>query len=192
MGFGSGDVNALQSDDSFTNGYYATVQTLEMWNNCRWNQLGEQMALYHSLYNRHRTPPAWVNGGWAVIQNDFDAGTAHLPLKWGYLVFSRGRLTRNWILHAMKRTLLFLGCCAVLLSPLTAAAVDFSLRPRDPGPGHRVLTYWWKFNGASLGTDAPGEVRIVGWWRDASAKGRASRGHRRLPTGVFGGTRDVR
>ncbi len=95
MGFGSGDVNSLQPDDSFSNGYYATVQTLEMWNNCRWNQLGEQMALYHSLYNRHRTPPAWVNGGWAVIQNDFDAGTAHLPLKWGYLVFSRGRLTRN-------------------------------------------------------------------------------------------------
>ena len=95
MGFGSGDVNSLQADDSFSNGYYATVQTLEMWNNCRWNQLGEQMALYHSLYNRHRTPPSWVNGGWAVIQNDFDAGTAHLPLKWGYLVFSRGRLTRN-------------------------------------------------------------------------------------------------
>ncbi len=95
MGFGSGDVNSLQPDDSFSSGYYATVQTLEMWNNCRWNQLGEQMALYHSLYNRHRTPPAWVNGGWAVIQNDFDPGTAHLPLRWGYLVFSRGRLTRN-------------------------------------------------------------------------------------------------
>ncbi len=96
MGFGSGDSNALLPDDSFTNGYYATVQTLEMWNNARWNQLGEQMALYHSLYNKHRTPPSWVTpGNWAVIQNDFNAGTAHLPLKWGYLVFSRGRLVRN-------------------------------------------------------------------------------------------------
>ena len=95
MGFGSGDKNSLLSDDSFSSGSYACVQTLEMWNNARWNQLGEQMSLYHSLYNLHRSPPTWVNNGWAVIQNDFNGSVAHLPLKWGYLVFGRGRLTRN-------------------------------------------------------------------------------------------------
>ncbi len=62
----------------------------------------------------------------------------------------------------MKRSLLFLGCCAVLLLPLTAAAVDFSLRPRDPGPGHRVLTYWWKFNGASWELTPPERFALSG------------------------------
>ncbi len=95
MGFGSGDANSLKADDTFASGQYACVQTLEMWNNARWNQLGEQMSLYHSLYNKHKAPPNWLNGGWVIIQNDFDAGTAHVPLAWGYLVFSRGRYARN-------------------------------------------------------------------------------------------------
>ncbi len=95
LGFGSGDANSLLADDSFSNGIYSCVQTLEMWNNCRWNQLGEQMSLYHSIYNLHKNPPSWLNGGWVVIQNDFNPSAARLPLRWGYLVFSRGRYIRN-------------------------------------------------------------------------------------------------
>ena len=95
LGFGSGDVNSLLPNDSFSNGTYACVQSLEMWNNCRWNQQGEQMSLYHSLYNLHKSPPSWLNGGYIVIQNEFNPNSARLPLKWGYLVFSRGRYVRN-------------------------------------------------------------------------------------------------
>ena len=62
----------------------------------------------------------------------------------------------------MKRTLLFLGCCAALLLPLTAAAVDFNLRPREPGPGHRVLTYWWQFNGAFWELTPPEKFELSG------------------------------
>jgi len=95
MGFGSGDTNSLLSDDSFSTGKYSFVQSLEMWNNARWSQGGEQMSLYHSLYNRHRATPSWLNGGWVIIDNNYEPQTARLPLKWGYLVFSRGRYLRN-------------------------------------------------------------------------------------------------
>lgn len=97
LGFGSGDVDSLRKDDTFASGQYANVQVLESWNNCRWNQLGEQMALYHSIYSRQNPAPTWVTPGyqWFVQQNDFDAKTARLPLKWGYLVFSRGRYSRS-------------------------------------------------------------------------------------------------
>ena len=95
LGFGSGDVNSLLANDSFSNGTYSCVQSLEMWNSCRWSQLGEQMSLYHSIYNLHKNPPSWLNGGWLVIQNDFNANAARVPLKWGYLVFSRGRYIRK-------------------------------------------------------------------------------------------------
>ena len=94
MGFGSGDSNSLLSDDSFSTGKYSFVQSLEMWDNARWSQGGEQMSLYHSIYNRHRSPPSWLNGGWAVIDPNFDAVTARVPLQWGYLVFNRGRYLR--------------------------------------------------------------------------------------------------
>jgi hypothetical protein len=95
LGFGSGDINSLLPNDSFSNGAYSTVQSLEMWNNCRWNQQGEQMSLYHSIYNLHKNPPAWLNGGFIVIQNEFNPMSARLPLKWGYLVFNRGRYVRD-------------------------------------------------------------------------------------------------
>ena len=36
----------------------------------------------------------------------------------------------------------------VLLTPLAARAVDFGLKTREPGPGHRMRSYWWKFNQA--------------------------------------------
>ena len=94
LGFGSGNANELLSDDTFVNGSYANTLVLESWSNTRWNQLGEQMTLYHSIYNMHKTGMTFA-GGWQVIQNDFDFGTAHVPLKWGYLVFSRGRYTQN-------------------------------------------------------------------------------------------------
>ena len=96
LGTGSGDFDALRADDTFTEGKYAYIRHIEAWNNCRWNQLGEQMALYHSLYNIRKEEPNWRNtNAWYIIQNDFDARVARLPLKWGYQVFSRGRYT--WV-----------------------------------------------------------------------------------------------
>ncbi len=62
----------------------------------------------------------------------------------------------------MKRALFLLGCGAALLLPMTAAAVDFSLRPRDPGPGHRVQSYWWKFNNASWELTPPERFELAG------------------------------
>ena len=95
MIFGSGDSNSLLADDTFSNSTYSCVQTLEYWNNCRWSQGGNQMSLYHSLYNKHKAPPSWISGGWLVVENDYSPSTTRLPLKWGYLVFSRGRYARS-------------------------------------------------------------------------------------------------
>ena len=63
----------------------------------------------------------------------------------------------------MKRHRFLLGCCcaALLLTP-RAWAVDFNLRPRDPGPGHRVKTYWWNFNGASWELTPPEHFNLTG------------------------------
>ena len=95
LGYGSGDLNKLQLDDCFDSTPYSNVQVLETWNNTRWNQLGEQMALYHSIYNLHKNPNWYGSGGgWFIQQSEYDARTTRLPVKWGYISFSRGRYNR--------------------------------------------------------------------------------------------------
>ena len=95
LGFGSGDLNKLQLDDCFDSTPYASVLVLETWNNTRWNQLGEQMALYHSIYNLQKNPN-WYGpgGGWFIQQSEYDARTTRVPVKWGYIAFNRGRYNR--------------------------------------------------------------------------------------------------
>ena len=62
----------------------------------------------------------------------------------------------------MKRHL-FLGCFWVaLLTPLAARAVDFSLKTRNPGPGHLMRSYWWKFNQAYWELTPPEHYALTG------------------------------
>ncbi len=61
----------------------------------------------------------------------------------------------------MKRFFFLLGCCAVLLTA-RAEAVDFNLRAREPGPGHRVRTFWWNFNGAFWELTPPENFTLLG------------------------------
>jgi hypothetical protein len=66
----------------------------------------------------------------------------------------------------------FSPLAVVVLLCLTAScatATDFSLVPREPGPGHRIRSYWWQFNKVAWEFTPPegfdlfggGELRLV-------------------------------
>ena len=58
----------------------------------------------------------------------------------------------------MKRALLIL----LLWLPVAARATDFDLKPREPGPAHPRLSYWWKFNGGAWELLPPEKYALSG------------------------------
>ena len=61
----------------------------------------------------------------------------------------------------MKRLWLVL-MVMVMAVPLAARATDFGLTPREPGPAHPRLSYWWKFDGTSWELTPPEKYALSG------------------------------
>ena len=62
---------------------------------------------------------------------------------------------RRFLLPAVLAALACLGAAS-------AQATSFSLLPRQPGPGHRALTYWWEFNHAEWELTPPEGFQLFG------------------------------
>jgi len=55
-----------------------------------------------------------------------------------------------------------LAIVAASVLPPTATATEFSLRAREPGPGHPLRSFWWHFNGASWELSPPDGYTLTG------------------------------
>ncbi len=68
----------------------------------------------------------------------------------------------------MKRSILLVRLAqltlagALYLCAGRATATDFSLVPREPAPGHRLLSYWWNFNHGAWELTPPEGFTLLG------------------------------
>jgi hypothetical protein len=55
-----------------------------------------------------------------------------------------------------------LAAVGLWLTASPAIATDFSLQPREPGPGHRIKSYWWEFNKVAWELTPPEGFTLLG------------------------------